>query len=50
MNNKIQTAVDNFKTRRGICSQSVLRAFCGSYGMDEDLAQRVACGFGSGNL
>lgn len=30
------------------CSQSVLFSFCGEFGLDEDTALKLSCGFGGG--
>jgi C_GCAxxG_C_C family probable redox protein len=30
------------------CCQAVLGAFCGEFGLDEETALKIACGFGSG--
>lgn len=30
------------------CAQAALAAFCAPHGLDEDLAMRLACGFGGG--
>ena len=30
------------------CSQSVLEAFAGDFGLDRDTALKIACGFGGG--
>ena len=44
---KSQYAAEFF--RNGfLCSQSVLAAFCDSYGLDRNSALKIACGLGSG--
>ncbi len=45
--NRIQRAVELFMQGYGCC-QSVLCAFSDLYGMDEEMALRVAAGFGGG--
>ena len=30
------------------CSQAILSAYCGEFGMDKETALKVACGFGAG--
>ena len=44
---RVQRAVDNFMAGYGCC-QSVVAAFADLYGMDENMALRVAAGFGGG--
>ena len=44
---RVQRAVDNFMAGYGCC-QSVVVAFADLYGMDENMALRVAAGFGGG--
>jgi len=45
--NKPEQAVQYFNSGFN-CAQAILAAFCGDYGMDSDLACRIACGFGAG--
>ena len=47
MEDRIQLAVENFMQGYGCC-QSVVAAFADLYGMDKQLALRVAAGFGGG--
>lgn len=44
---RIQQAVENFMAGYGCC-QSVVAAFADIYGLDRDLALRIAAGFGAG--
>ena len=44
---RVQRAVDNFMAGYGCC-QSVLAAFADLYGLDDELAKRIAAGFGGG--
>lgn len=47
MENRIQNAIEYFMQGYG-CSQSVLIAYADIYGLDENMAKRVAAGFGGG--
>lgn len=47
MEDRIQWAVENFMQGYGCC-QSVVAAFADLYGMDKQMALRVAAGFGGG--
>ena len=47
MEDRIQLAVENFMQGYGCC-QSVVAAFADLYGMDKQMALRVAAGFGGG--
>ena len=47
MEDRIQLAVENFMQGYGCC-QSVVAAFADLYGMDKQLALRMAAGFGGG--
>lgn len=47
MEDRIQLAVENFMQGYGCC-QSVVAAFADLYGMDKQLALRIAAGFGGG--
>lgn len=47
LENRIQHAVDNFMQGYG-CSQSVVAAFADIYGLDDNMAKRIAAGFGGG--
>ena len=47
LENRIQQAVDNFMQGYG-CSQSVVAAFADIYGLDDNMAKRIAAGFGGG--
>ena len=44
---RVQRAVDNFMQGYGCC-QAVVAAFADMYGLDDNLAKRVAAGFGGG--
>lgn len=44
---RVQRAVENFMQGYG-CSQSVVAAFADLYGVDEELANKIAAGFGGG--
>jgi len=47
METKIEAAVDLFN--RGFnCAQAVLSSHCEEYGLSEELAKKLACGFGAG--
>ena len=47
LDDRVARAVDNFMAGYGCC-QSVVAAFADLYGMDHELALRVAAGFGGG--
>lgn len=47
MNEKEEKALKLFDNGFN-CSQAVLGAFCNKHGMDEELAMKLACGFGGG--
>ncbi len=47
MEDKTALAVDNFMQGYGCC-QSVVAAFADLYGLDQEMAKRVAAGFGGG--
>ncbi len=47
MNEKVEKALKLFDSKLN-CSQAVLGAFCSKYGMAEELALKLACGFGGG--
>lgn len=44
---RVAKAVDNFMAGYG-CAQSVVAAFSDLYGLDEEMAKRIAAGFGGG--
>ena len=44
---KVKEAVDCFNDGFN-CSQAVLSAYCGEFGMDKKTALQIACGFGAG--
>lgn len=44
---RVAKAVDNFMAGYG-CAQSVVAAFADLYGLDEEMAKRIAAGFGGG--
>jgi len=44
---RVERAVDNFMAGYGCC-QSVVAAFADIYGLDDELAKRIAAGFGGG--
>lgn len=47
MSEKVQKALELFDSGYN-CSQSVIGALCGQYGVDEQLLMKLACGFGGG--
>lgn len=47
LNKRVECAVENFMQGYGCC-QSVVAAFADLYGLDEDMAKRIAAGFGGG--
>ena len=47
LNKRVERAVENFMQGYGCC-QSVVAAFADLYGLDEDMAKRIAAGFGGG--
>ena len=47
MDRRVERAVENFMQGYGCC-QSVVAAFADLYGMDDNIAKRVAAGFGGG--
>lgn len=47
LNERVARAVDNFMAGYGCC-QSVVAAFADLYGLDDELAKRIAAGFGGG--
>jgi len=47
LDNRVVQAVDNFMKGYG-CAQSVVAAFSDLYGLDEEMALRIAAGFGGG--
>ena len=47
MDRRVERAVENFMQGYGCC-QSVVAAFADLYGMDDNMAKRVAAGFGGG--
>lgn len=47
LNSRVERAVDNFMQGYGCC-QSVLAAFADLYGLDDEMAKRIAAGFGGG--
>lgn len=47
MSKKIKMASDLFNGGNN-CSQAVLTAFASDYGLDEETALKITCGFGSG--
>lgn len=47
LENRIQQAVENFMQGYGCC-QSVVAAFADLYGLDDNMAKRIAAGFGGG--
>ena len=47
MDKRVERAVENFMQGYGCC-QSVVAAFADLYGMDDNMAKRVAAGFGGG--
>jgi C_GCAxxG_C_C family probable redox protein len=48
MGDKIKGAVETYRNTGFNCAQSVLSEFAPLFGMDQDTAMRVACGFGAG--
>jgi C_GCAxxG_C_C family probable redox protein len=48
MMKKAESAAQNIASGKMNCSQSVLTAFCGEYGLDPKLARQLALGFGGG--
>jgi len=44
---KVDDAVTCFNSGFN-CSQSVLSAYCEEFGLDKDIALKIACGFGAG--
>lgn len=47
MNQKVEKALKLFDDGFN-CSQSVIGAFCSKFGLDEELAMKLTCGFGGG--
>ena len=47
LNERVSRAVDNFMSGYGCC-QSVVAAFGDIYGLDDNMAKRIAAGFGGG--
>ena len=47
LNKRVERAVENFMQGYGCC-QSVVAAFADLYGLDEEMAKRIAAGFGGG--
>jgi len=47
LDERVARAVDNFMAGYGCC-QSVVAAFSDLYGLDEEMAKRIAAGFGGG--
>ena len=47
LNKRVECAVENFMQGYGCC-QSVVAAFADLYGLDEEMAKRIAAGFGGG--
>ena len=47
MSEKVQKALELFNSRFN-CSQAVIGALCGQFGMNEELSMKLACGFGGG--
>ena len=47
LDERVARAVDNFMAGYGCC-QSVVAAFADLYGLDENMAKRIAAGFGGG--
>jgi C_GCAxxG_C_C family probable redox protein len=45
--NKGEIARDTFKNGFN-CAQAVLSAYCNNYGLDENIAKKISCGFGAG--
>ncbi|TAH67141.1 MAG: C_GCAxxG_C_C family protein [Anaerolineaceae bacterium] len=46
-NERVEKAIKLFDSGFN-CSQAVIGVFCTKYGMDEELAMKLACGFGGG--
>ena len=47
LNKRVERAVENFMQGYGCC-QSVVAAFADLYGLNEEMAKRIAAGFGGG--
>lgn len=47
MNNKVEKALRLFDSGFN-CSQAVIGVFCSKFGLDEEIAMKLACGFGGG--
>ena len=47
LNKRVERAVENFMAGYGCC-QSVVAAFADLYGLDDNLAKKIAAGFGGG--
>ena len=47
LNKRVECAVENFMQGYGCC-QRVVAAFADLYGLDEEMAKRIAAGFGGG--
>ena len=48
MEKKKEKAIDLFVNKGFNCAQAVLSSHCEEYGLQEDLAKKIACGFGAG--
>lgn len=47
MNKKVEKALRLFDSGFN-CSQAVIGVFCSKFGLDEEIAMKLACGFGGG--
>lgn len=47
MKSPVEKATEKFQQKYG-CASSVLYGFCQKWGLEEDLALRLSCGFGGG--
>jgi C_GCAxxG_C_C family probable redox protein len=47
MENNAEIAVDLFNNGFN-CAQAILAAYCGEYGLLDDIAKKLSCGFGAG--
>ena len=48
MEKNIEKAVDLFVNKGFNCAQAVLSSHCEEYGLQEDIAKKLACGLGAG--
>jgi C_GCAxxG_C_C family probable redox protein len=47
MKSNVEIAVDIFNNGFN-CAQAVLTAYCSEYGLSDDIAKKLSCGFGAG--